>query len=261
MEWITVGQLARRANVSVRTLQYYDRIGLLKPSQLSEGGRRLYSMNDLTVLHQIITLKNLGLPLESIKQRLLPVNSNDDIKNMLKKQSHVIKEQISKAGKVMESIEMIIAEINDKNTIDWSKYANMVKLIQENNESFWMVNYLESDMLKEIKQVHERYSEAELPLDWLVTYMKKVIILLGKGIKPDSVEAQSLADEIWTILEKYADGQPEKMHKLYNFFKGSDSWPKQYSMMQEVTHEYMEKMIEFYIVSKKIQPFTDSEQP
>lgn len=257
MEWITVGQLAKQAGVSVRTLQHYDRIGLLKPSNMSEGGRRLYSINDLTVLHQIITLKNLGLPLESIKQRLLPVESNDDIKNMLIKQSQVINEQISKAGKVMESIQMLIREINEQNKIDWPKYANMVKLIQENNESFWMVNYLEQDMLEEIKQIHEHYTESELPSDWLVRYMKKVMDLIDQGVKPNSVEGQRLALELWNILEKYTGGQTEKMHRLYDFFSDSGSWPKQYSDMQEVTRNYIESMIEYYITVNKIMPFNE----
>ena len=78
-----MGQLAKRGNVSIRTLQYYDKIGLLKPSSISEGGRRLYNDNDITVLHQIITLKSLGLSLKEIGQRLVPINSTEDVLIML----------------------------------------------------------------------------------------------------------------------------------------------------------------------------------
>ena len=68
--YMTVGQAARKMGVTVRTLQYYDREGLLSPSAESEGGRRLYTHKDLLMLHQIISLKSLGFSLNDIKNRL-----------------------------------------------------------------------------------------------------------------------------------------------------------------------------------------------
>ena len=54
-EFLTVGELARLMGTTVRTLQYYDREGILKPSSFSEGGRRLYSAKDVVKLHQILS--------------------------------------------------------------------------------------------------------------------------------------------------------------------------------------------------------------
>lgn len=247
MELMTVGILSRKANVSVRTLQYYDKINLLKPSKLSEGGRRLYCSNDMTILHQIITLKNLGLSLDEIKLRLVPINSNDDIKNMLLKQAELIKEQIIKSTNVLESIEMIVGEIEVNNAIDWSKYSNMMQLIKENNESFWVTNYLENEVLENIVNVHDHYSEEELPSDWLVKCMKKVKMMMDQGLSPESDEAQALATEVWTIVEKYTNGQPEMIQKLYDFFKGGKNWPDQYAQMQNDTHEFLENAIEQFM--------------
>ena len=58
--YMTVGEVAQKMGVTVRTLQYYDREGLLTPSAISEGGRRLYTDRDLIQLHQILSLKHLG---------------------------------------------------------------------------------------------------------------------------------------------------------------------------------------------------------
>ena len=58
--YMTVGQLAGKMNTTVRTLQYYDKEGLLTPSAVSEGGRRLYTDRDVIRLHQIMSLKSLG---------------------------------------------------------------------------------------------------------------------------------------------------------------------------------------------------------
>ena len=247
MKQMTVGMLAKQVNVSVRTLQYYDKMGLLKPSSLSEGGRRLYGPNDMTVLHQIITLKNLGLSLDEIKYRLMPTNSNEDIKKMLYKQAELIHEHILKASKVVESIEMIVSDIETNNNIDWVKYSNMMKLIQENNESFWVLNYLETDVLESIIHVHEQYSEDELPSDWLVKCMKRIKVLMDLGLSPESTEAQDIAAEVWTIVNKYTQGHPEKLQKLFEFFNEAKRWPSQYAQMQLETRDYLEASIEHFI--------------
>ena len=49
--FMTVGELAKKMGVTIRTLQYYDKEGLLSPSAESEGGRRLYTDKDLVLLH------------------------------------------------------------------------------------------------------------------------------------------------------------------------------------------------------------------
>ena len=62
-----VGELAKRTGVSVRTLHYYDEIGLLSPSHRSEAGYRLYSAEDIARLQQIKSLRQLGFRLEEIR--------------------------------------------------------------------------------------------------------------------------------------------------------------------------------------------------
>ena len=69
--YMTTGELAKRMGVTVRTLQHYDREGLLAPSCISEGGRRLYMNKDVVKLHQILSLKHLGFSLSDIKSRLI----------------------------------------------------------------------------------------------------------------------------------------------------------------------------------------------
>lgn len=62
----TVGEVARLAHVSVRTLHHYDEVGLLEPSERSEAGYRLYSLEDLERLQQILFYKELGFALNEI---------------------------------------------------------------------------------------------------------------------------------------------------------------------------------------------------
>ena len=66
MSMYTTGELAKLCKVSVRTVQYYDSRDILKPSQLSEGGRRLYSEEDLRKMQIICFLREMDLPINAI---------------------------------------------------------------------------------------------------------------------------------------------------------------------------------------------------
>ncbi|MFC4809302.1 MerR family transcriptional regulator [Paenibacillus sp. GCM10023250] len=62
-----VGELAKLTGLTVRTLRFYDGIGLFSPSALSESGHRLYNEADIARLHQILALKDLNLSLDEVK--------------------------------------------------------------------------------------------------------------------------------------------------------------------------------------------------
>jgi MerR family transcriptional regulator, thiopeptide resistance regulator len=64
-EW-TIGELARVAGVSARTLRHYDHVGLLAPSARSVGGRRCYGVAEVERLYRILALRSLGVSLETI---------------------------------------------------------------------------------------------------------------------------------------------------------------------------------------------------
>ena len=81
-------------DVTVRTLQHCDRNGLLSPSAISEGGRRLYTDKDIIKLHQILSLKHLGFSLDDIKNRLIPLDTPAEIADVLMEQAAVIKRKI-----------------------------------------------------------------------------------------------------------------------------------------------------------------------
>ena len=70
MSKYTTGEIAKLCGVTVRTVQYYDTRGILVPAELSEGGRRLYSEDDLKRMKIICFLRELGLPIDSISQLL-----------------------------------------------------------------------------------------------------------------------------------------------------------------------------------------------
>lgn len=249
---ISISKLAKSANVSVRTLQYYDKIGLLKPSCFSESKGRLYTENDIALLHQIVTLKSLGLTLEEIKSKINPVDNSSDVLDILNQQTYIINEQISKSMKVLESMEMIKKEILTSKTVDWEKYSNIMKLISDNNEYYWVINYLEKDMLKKISDIHANDNKLNKPEGWLKECLNKAIELEEKGVSYDSEEAQELASEWWYYIKRYTDEDEELIYQIYNFYNSSIKWPGEFGDIQKRSQAFLEKTIEHYLNKNEI---------
>lgn len=70
MSLYTTGELAKKCNVSVRTIQYYDERGILVPTDLTEGGRRLFSEKDVATLETICFLRDLDISIKDIAEIL-----------------------------------------------------------------------------------------------------------------------------------------------------------------------------------------------
>lgn len=95
MSKYSTGEMAKLCDVSVRTVQYYDQRGILIPSELSEGGRRLYSDNDLQRLKLICFLRDLDIPINTIGELLAEEKPERVINLLLKQQTEVIENEIS----------------------------------------------------------------------------------------------------------------------------------------------------------------------
>ena len=101
MSKYTTGELAKLCGVTVRTVQYYDTRGILIPSDLSEGGRRLYSDDDLKRMKVICFLRELDLPIDAISQILNEEHPEKVILLLIEQQEVALSEEISeKQGKL-----------------------------------------------------------------------------------------------------------------------------------------------------------------
>ena len=117
--YMTVGEMAKKTGVTVRTLQYYDREGLLHPSAESEGGRRLYTHKDRVKLHQILSLKHLGFSLDDIKNRLISLDTPVEVATVLAEQAAAIREKIDALTKSLHDIESLRGEVLQMQRVDF----------------------------------------------------------------------------------------------------------------------------------------------
>ena len=98
MSQFSTGELAKAAEVSVRTVQYYDQRGILTPSEVTEGGRRIYHESDLERLQVICFLRDLDFSINQIKKLLQEENREQVLELLLTDQI----ESLEKSSKEIE---------------------------------------------------------------------------------------------------------------------------------------------------------------
>lgn len=118
MSKYSTGDIAKFCNISVRTVQYYDSRGILTPSELSEGGRRLYSETDLEKMKAICFLREIGLSINVIGQILKEEGSAKVIELFLSEQRQILSEEIAQKQQKLKNLELLSKEV--KNNINFT---------------------------------------------------------------------------------------------------------------------------------------------
>lgn len=114
MSKYTTGEMAKLCGVTVRTVQYYDTRGILVPSELSEGGRRLYTEDDLRMMKMICFLREVGLSIDSISKLLTEEDPGSVISILLDQQEQVLKDEIAASKTKIAKLEELKKELKGK---------------------------------------------------------------------------------------------------------------------------------------------------
>ncbi len=104
MSQYTTGELAKECGITVRTVQFYDQKGILIPSALTEGGRRLYSDGDLKKMRIICFLRDTGLSLDTIGQLLKEEDPGSVISVLLEQQEQLLQEEIGERREKLDRL-------------------------------------------------------------------------------------------------------------------------------------------------------------
>lgn len=123
---LKIGEFAKRSGVTVKTLLHYDKIGLLKPSDKTESGYRLYCEEDFLKLQQITTLKFIGLSLSEIKNILF--ESGENLENMIVIQKKALEEKKKHIEEVINVFNKAEISAKENGSLDASTLINIIKL-------------------------------------------------------------------------------------------------------------------------------------
>ena len=131
MSKYTTGEIAKLCGVSVRTVQYYDDRGILIPSELSEGGRRLYTDDDLKRLHIICFLREIGLPINSISVLFAEQKPENVISILLEQQEQVLRGELSERQAKLDLLEGVKKELSEIENFSVESIGDIAHIMEQ----------------------------------------------------------------------------------------------------------------------------------
>lgn len=164
MSRYTTGEIAKMCGVTVRTVQYYDTRGILVPSELSEGGRRLYSEDDLKKMQIICFLRDIGLRIDSISQILKEDDPDSLIRLLLDQQEMNLKQEIAERKEQLDKVTTLRSELKQLESIS--------------AESIGDIAYTMSNR-EQLKKIHRNLLLSALPI--MVLEIAAIIVWIVTG--------------------------------------------------------------------------------
>lgn len=134
MSKYTTGEVAKLCGITVRTVQYYDQRSILIPSELTEGGRRLYTEDDVKKLRIICFLRELGLPINTIAEILEDEDPHSVVSLLLEQHEQTVKSELKECQDKYESIKMLKNEIKAVDDFSVNSIGDIAH-IMKNKES------------------------------------------------------------------------------------------------------------------------------
>ncbi|MBQ8928790.1 MAG: MerR family transcriptional regulator [Oscillospiraceae bacterium] len=133
-ELYTTGEMAKLCGVTVRTVQYYDTRGILSPSALSEGGRRLYDDDDLRRMKIICFLREIGLSIDTIGQLLREEDPGSVISIFLDQQEQSLRDELSKGHERLEKLSELRKGLRSMDHFTVESIGDVANLMENKNK-------------------------------------------------------------------------------------------------------------------------------
>jgi len=197
-----VGELADATGLTVRTLHHWDEIGLLKPSRRTRSGHRLYGDADVARLQQVTSLRQLGFPLEQIRDLLdrRGVSPREVVALHLAR----VREQIEQQRTLCARLEKIAK------TLDAAETVSADELIQTIEATTMYDKYYTPEQREELAARAASIGEERIrqsQVDWQVL-MDEVRAEMERGTDPADPRVQALAARWKALIEEFTGGNP-----------------------------------------------------
>ncbi|MBY7141832.1 MerR family transcriptional regulator [Virgibacillus sp. NKC19-3] len=238
----TIGELMQKSGVSIRTLRYYDSIDLLKPSDYTAGGHRLYSKENLSTLQKIKSLQFLGFSLKDIKTMLQNnVAEGAEILKSLNNQKQLFEAKKLEIINILTDLDHLIETIDNEKTININIFCAMIqKLIFEEDTKKWFEDHYSKDITDELFSINNS-EEIDLGKKWtkILSSIKHVTFT---GAIPSSKESQQIIESLMELMNETTKGNldliTEKLPSTESF-----SFPNPFT---EKEQEFLKEAMEIF---------------
>ncbi len=247
-----IGELASLCGVTVRTLQYYDRMNLLN-SDFTEGGRRTYTSDDILRLQQILFLKSFGFSLKEIGDKMSKAENSTELKKLFTRQREILLGQIEHLKKIVDELDTLIEEANLEEEITMNKLITILKLMKEGNPYTFLIRYFDDDQLKKIADRFDSSEESREFTERMEKMFARLDELYRNGADPAGEDGQKLAECWWKMTNEFAGDDSKLLETLVSAGKTTFKWPKEAVKIRESIENFLKKAFEIYFNNNSLK--------
>ena len=211
---MTVSQVARLTGVSIRTLHYYDEVGLLRPSGRSEAGYRLYAPADLNRLQQVLFFRELGFSLEEILR--IVSEPGFDVGAALRTQRQLLTEKAVRLQALLTAVDQAIARVERGDPMETQDVKEMFKDFRPQEyaaevEQRWG----DTEAYRESKRRTAGYTQRDFAAIKAESeaLLGQLAALLEAGAAPTSPAAMDAAEGHRQHIERWFYRCPKSLHR------------------------------------------------
>lgn len=223
----SIGELAKRAGVTVRTLRYYESQALLSPLR-SEAGQRVYHVQDVLRLQHIQMLKQAGFPLSHIKKMLM--EPSIDAHAALTLQADLLAARRADIDAMLTTVTDALKRLKDGQDVDLSTLCNIIKIgesamSEEKWQKVWDKYYTndEQERWAAAKEAVPEEIQRECEAKWPVLIARTEALV---GTDPASEKAQAVLKEWNAMTQMIYDIDPTLTRSAARMYDDMDNWPE-----------------------------------
>jgi DNA-binding transcriptional MerR regulator len=242
-------EFARLAGVTVRALHHYDRLGLLKPSGRSSAGYRLYAGEDFARLQQIVTLKFIGFTLREIKKLI----AGADLSTALRVQRAILEQKQRQLDQAIQAVSEALRMPVPRRGANWQAFANVIQRIQMQTNNEWAKQYYNEEAQKTLADRGKLWSpelQERVSQEWM-NLLAEIKAAMAKGLKPESAEAQALADRWDKLIEGFTGGHAGIREGVGRVWANADKLPAEVQGNMQPFKDAMNSEVTDYIAKVK----------
>ncbi|MCC3863738.1 MerR family transcriptional regulator [Terrisporobacter petrolearius] len=249
--YFSIGEIANLTGVTIRTLQYYDNIGLIPLNKELTNGRRYYEEKDITKLQQVLFYKSLGLPIKEIKELVVEAVTVEQVTDVLQKQKQIF---YQKLNDMKMSISLIDASLKN---LERNQALISGELVQ-------LMSTLNKDIIFEYKNVHydektddvliSHYEKTEEVIEtywkWKALVVEAVAHIIN-GVDPKDRQGQDFAKRWMEMVALVTGGRLELLEAHKVAYENRNQWPEEDRRLMEFADEFIDKSVESYLTVEK----------
>jgi len=252
----TVHKLAQIAEISTRTLRYYDEIGILKPARINSSGYRIYGKFEVDLLQQILFYRELGVNLEDIK--VILTQSSFDVSNALKEHRNKLLEKRKQLDLLISNVDKTIAFNKGEIMMsDEEKFEGFKQKLVQNNEDKYgkeaREKYGNEAVDKSNAQIKGMSKEKYEEVTELANQVKKTLEAAFKTGNPSGELAQKAVELHKNWLTFYWDGYSTDAHAgIAQMYVDDERFRAYYDDVHPGTAEFLRDAIFIFTEKNKI---------